>query len=367
MSDKLKLSTTEQDSTSDTVNTDLVKKTVIPSIEDAKISTKTIVAATNTQFDIYRIFKELPIVEYILPEKKRGRKRREEVNKEIVKQHVPVGSIIYAKYENESRGNPLKRKNGNKKYFRNSVTIIMNVDDDKFINFKLSKNGKFQITGCKDEQHAVYIIKTFWEYVLDMEKNDTETHNSDTEPEKVEDKSDTEPEKVEDKSDTEPEKVEDNFLYKIESGDFKAILFTVMTNIDFSVGFKINREILDRYINSRTEFKSLLETSFGYTGVNIKFPMKKTIDHDLPYISVNKEGSWYETNKTYDDYLEFLKPAELKKELNKKRYNSFLVFHSGNVIMSGLGKLYMKEHYNIFSEIIKNSRNKIEEKLEVDK
>ena len=100
--------------------------------------------------------------------------------------------------------------------------------------------------------------------------------------------------------------------------------------------------------------------------MNIKFPMKKTISHDLPYLELNDNGSWYETYKTYDDYLEFLKPAELKKELGKKRYNSFLVFHSGNVIMSGLGKTYMKDHFDIFVKIIKDAKHRIEEKLDKD-
>ena len=53
-----------------------------------------------------------------------------------------------------------------------------------------------------------------------------------------------------------------------------------------------------------------------------------------------------------------------KKELNKKRWNTFLVFHSGNVIMSGLGKCYMKDHFDTFVKIIKSSRKEIEEKLE---
>jgi hypothetical protein len=47
----------------------------------------------------------------------------------------------------------------------------------------------------------------------------------------------------------------------------------VMYNIDFSLNFKVNRENLDTLINTETSYTSLLETTFGYTGVNIKFPV----------------------------------------------------------------------------------------------
>ena len=140
---------------------------------------------------------------------------------------------------------------------------------------------------------------------------------------------------------------------------------TVMTNIDFNLGFNINREMLDKHMNSNTDYKSLLETSFGYTGVNIKFPMEKKITHNLPYIELNDQtDKWDISNKTYTDYLGFLQDFEKKKELNKKRWNTFLVFHSGNVIMSGLGKFYMKDHYKIFMKIINDIKKNIEEKLE---
>ena len=68
-------------------------------------------------------------------------------------------------------------------------------------------------------------------------------------------------------------------IYSFEDGcdNFEAILVPAMRNIDFSLGFYVNREELDSYINEETEYTSLLETSFGYTGVNIKIPMNKDI------------------------------------------------------------------------------------------
>ncbi len=41
-----------------------------------------------------------------------------------------------------------------KSNFFNQTTITMKVDDNKYINIKLFKNGSIQMTGCRDLRHA---------------------------------------------------------------------------------------------------------------------------------------------------------------------------------------------------------------------
>ena len=65
-----------------------------------------------------------------------------------------------------------------------------------------------------------------------------------------------------------------------------------MTNIDFNIGYIINREELNRYINEHTEYNSLLETSFGYTGVNIKIPVRQDLSNIKFPCLINKGDSW---------------------------------------------------------------------------
>ena len=62
-------------------------------------------------------------------------------------------------------------------------------------------------------------------------------------------------------------------------------------------------------------------------------------------------------------YIEILPPAELSKEKNKTRYNTFLVFHSGNVIMSGGRAIDMIQAYNNFVTIIATCKDQISERL----
>jgi hypothetical protein len=61
--------------------------------------------------------------------------------------------------------------------------------------------------------------------------------------------------------------------------------------------------------------------------------------------------------------LDILSPKERDTKLQSERHNTFLVFHSGKVIMSGLTADFMREVYYYFLSIIRASFNKIEERL----
>lgn len=295
-----------------------------PKFEDIEVSTKTIIVVTNCQLDINKLFNKLPICDYQVVPKKRGRKKKDapaDPNK-----NISSGSIITLKYQNEMRGVDLKggkkSKSVKKGYFRNSLTVVMMVDT-KIINFKVSDNGKFQITGCKNDNHAVTLIKTFFGTLR--------------------------------------ETCEDCFTL---NEDFTATFMTVMTNIDFNLGFQINRENLDRYINTSTSYNSLLETSFGYTGVNIKMPFNMPRDFYLKRLTFcDEEQAWKDSKISYAAYIDRLEEKDKKKERVKSRYNTFLVFHSGNCIFSSMNKDFMKTYYDEFLGIIRNCRLQIEEKV----
>lgn len=307
--------------------TSIVKQLEIPNFDKIEASTKTIIGVSNLKMSIEELFEKLPVVEYVVIPKKRGRKKKvEDVNPN---KDIQPGSIITLKWQDNLRGVDLKQKNNKKstsssKYFRNALTIVMYLEPNKLINFKISKNGKFQFTGPKHHYHAELGIKYFWNYIRDDIKSS----------------------------------------YTIDDKDqkFRVTFITVMTNIDFNLGFLVNRENLDKYINKFTEYNSLLETSFGYTGVNIKFPMSDKIEMDLKKMVWEDNDFKYEKVK-YTDYLENLSEKDKEKEFNKQRYNTFLVFQSGNVIMSGLIRPYMKNIYYDFFNIINKCKNDIEEKI----
>ena len=294
--------------------------------DDIPVSTKTFIVMTNLQLDINKLFEFLPITHYEIVPKKRGRKKKSAVidpNKDI-----PDGSIITLDIAGKIRGVKLKkRKKQNSKgtdYFRNSITVVMCIDG-KHVNFKISRNGKFQMTGCKKDSQAENCIKYIWEYIKDTS---------------------------------------DIFTLQ-ESTAFKAIFIPAMRNIDFNLGFILDREKLDEYFNTCTSYHSLLETSIGYTGVNIKIPVVKPITElnikELTY----RKGAWAKPKYiSYQNYLSTLKPKEQEKRIAKPRHNTFLVFQSGNVIMSSMCEDFARETYYEFLDIIRKNYKKFEEKLD---
>lgn len=298
-----------------------------PDFDDIKVSTKTFIAMTNLKIDLNKLFEFLPITDYIVVPKKRGRKKKnfsEDPNVDI-----KSGSIITMKFENKLKGVDLKlKKNQNKnkpvKWFRNSFTVVIMVDNKK-INFKICSNGMLQLTGLKKDEHAEECIKYIWDYIRDEKE-----------------------------------------IYSFTRGDYlEILLIPAMRNVDFSIGFIVDRENLAKYMSTQTEFHSLLETSFGYTGVNIKLPIEKNIlEMEIKKIKYF-EDEWKQEMTNYSEYLSHLTEKERFKKINKERYNTFLVFHSGRVIQSSSCYAFAVGSYYYFLEIIRKCRDQIEEKLDV--
>lgn len=309
---------------------------------EVKISTKTIIGVSNVECDIDNIYSSLNVREMdkddqekilclISFKKQRGRRKKE--SDEVIEQKKQLsnlliqpneGDIVGIYFQNKQRGLPQYLKY-NKKYFRNALNIIMVLSNGKKINFKLSKNGKIQMTGCKEDDDARQCLQLFFQKL-----------NSEC---------------------------SDHIRYDQSKG-IEVYYYTVMTNIDFNTGFKINRQKLNIMINESTEFNSLLETSFGYTGVNIKIPMtlgKDVIIDRLMFDQV--DNTWLHEKVPFIQFLEGVDENFRNQELLKKRYNTFLVFHSGNIIMSGMRLDKMMDLQKSFYNLLQQNRHKIEELL----
>jgi hypothetical protein len=307
------------------------------------ISTETIIGKTNCKINITELFHLLPITEYRVIPKKRGRRPKDE--KKVEEQVLNDGEIITLKLGERLRGvdlkmkkksgviNKEKEKGDNKEkekgdnYFRNSVTIVMSYGG-KLINFKISKNGKFQFTGCKNDLHSHYCLEAIVRYVM---KNEQDYRRVITLPSQT---------------------------------NLEVIYLTVMANINFSLGFCVNKENLDDYINKNTRYYSLLETTFGYTGVNIKIPLPNLNNIPITKMIMDRgTGEWCKEGLTYEQYVATMDDKEKAKERGKIRYNTFLCFQSGNIILSSPHKECMRETYHEFLRIINGCKDIIEEKI----
>ena len=275
--------------------------------EDLKVSTRTIIATCNVEFNIENIFKNVPI---------QG-KTLEGLGSSAI-------HMMYYKNKIRRRGDIIEDVDVSKqKTFRNALNVIMMVDDIKKVNFKISKNGKFQMTGCKNMEHAKLSALVFLEILAEY--------------------------------------VPDSFVLRPNENDdeFRLYFETVMTNVDCSAGYNINRKALDHIINTTTSFHSLLETSFGYTGVNIKFPVEKNkYDLEVPVMEWQKRRP-----ETLRQSNQVLRTLTVVKE-GKPKFNTFLVFHSGQFIMSGMCEATMKEDYDRFLGILHSYQSEIRDKLD---
>ena len=299
-------------------------KNKYPCFDDIKVSTKTFIVMTNITINIEKLYNFLPITSYTVVPKKRERKKK--TIEKNPNNDMRDGNIVTIDMKDKHRGVLLKTKkkkksDGTIEYFRNSVTIVMYIEN-KFINFKISRNGKFQVTGCKFDHHAEQCVLEIWNLIKDSD------------------------------------------VYEMDESVFKATFVPAMRNIDFSLGFKLDRERLDEYFNIETDHRSLLETSIGYTGVNIKFRVKKSI-LDLPLKQIVCGESVETRIVPYEYYLNNSSKKERKKKLEMERYNTFLVFHSGKVIMSSMCKEFARDVYYEFVEIIDKNRDIFEEKLDI--
>lgn len=288
--------------------------------EDIQISTHVFVASMDSiTIDLDKLFNQLPIHQVNIP----VYIKKKEFEQYVLDMKLKSGTCLRIRHNSKLRGaRYLKKQKADKKqkFFRNSITIDM-VLKDKLVNFKVPTKGKIQLTGCKTEEHAIECIKYFWDILQTL-----------------------------------PD------VYTMTGKELYIVLQMVLTNKNFKCGFLINRQNLDQYINLHTEYNSLLELSVGYTGVNIKVPFECK-NTPITTLKWNSESGWSKGIIMYDDYVNGLAEKDKVKELRKKRYNTFLVFHSGTAIMSGMTPEYMKQAYNEFTSIIQLARDNIEESL----
>jgi len=288
--------------------------------ETIQVSTKTFTTFSNIFIDIDKLYSLIPITEYTIKQKKRGRKKKDHIEQQ--KRKVEYGSIITVKFQDKVRGVDLKQTK-NKKWFRNSITLVIVLS--KPINIKICRNGTFQMTGCKYNTDSVDVVKYIW-HIINKTNTFTYKNNKDT--------------------------------------HFYTYIIPSMRNIDFDVGFNIDRDKLNQYMYKHMGYHCILETSFGYTAVNIKMKLKNDIKNmQVKKLLIDDTNTFIEENVNYDEYLSKLSNKDRETKLKAVRYITFLVFHSGKIIMSGLTREFMRDEYKNFTDILKDAEEEIKEKL----
>jgi TATA-box binding protein (TBP) (component of TFIID and TFIIIB) len=301
--------------------------------KDVPIFALTIISVSNLKFNLSLMYQYLPYTDYVVVKKKRGRKKKvETVNPN---QHIPPGSIISIRDKTNVRGSILKESKKDKKtYFLNSIAIVMILENGKKVNSKISQNGKFQITGCKNIEQCIEMIRYLFKHIREIEVQTGQSMFSLKYGSKSTNRNPT-------------------FVFKV-----------VMKNIYFKLDFNINREKLNQHINDNTDYCSSFEIGID-TGVNIKVKSKQPYENELDSIEILPDLTINRSIVPFKYYNSFLDEKEQKKEIKKESYHTFLVFHSGSIIQSGSGP-DMGNVYNKFISILLSEKKHFEEILNID-
>lgn len=332
-------------------------KPSIPPFSDVQVSTMTIIAHTNLIVNTDKLYKYLPVTDWTVVKKKRG--RRKKIQPEDPNIDIPAGSIISLTKKRCVRGVVLKpKKKKSKTFFRHSVSVVMILEEGKMLNVKVSRNGKLQMTGAKTLDHAVAFMKHIYDLMIEAEEWTGETlftYKADNDD--VGD--DGEEEVVADCNDPQNLAESETPLQRAVNVGLNVVFRCVMCNIDFHTGYRIRRDYLDKFINLKTDFRSIFEASVG-TSVNIKLKAVNRCDQQLVRLRITGLGECIEDKINYDDFFNTLSTKDQKDEKKKLGYHTFLVFASGSIIMSSAG-CEMPLVFNKLVKLLVENRKNIEE------
>lgn len=343
------------------------KKYGVPEFKDLKTSTRTIMVYGNVEFNQKEVFKYLPITHVEAPLTSKNKK----VDKK--KLFAPKGAIISVQYRHYLRGldtrglknqkcpscRVKKIKNGVEKEvatlqpifvkceneefpkgtrelnyigtccgktfnfkqlqkhpnFRNQVTILISIGNIN-LNVMMFKD-KLKVAGCKENENIDELIKMLWDKYLSKQK--------------------------------------DKWSLKKGFSKVEFLIDLVMRNLDFKLNFDIDRIKLNTMMNlPKYEDKIFLSQAENHSSVNIK--MYSTPDENYKYKTIV-----YSNPNSIRKKIEYRDENIFLKKKTKSKYNTFIVFSSACVILSGKYPKDMENVYKFFvTEMIEHKSEVIE-------
>jgi hypothetical protein len=317
------------------------KKTIPGSIQppapfsDIRVNTKTFIAVLNCSLNLENLYRDLQITPYTY--------RTENPRKETVEfrpngdppppgneNTVDLGAIISVKFEN---GKCIMAKGVFRKEtsqtFRNSVAVDIFISRTKKLNIKISSNGNIQLTGCKSTSDCIACVRQIVWYIH---------RNSD--------------------------------IYKLDDPTRGSALemhvASVMRNINYNIGFPIDREKLTSLIRHQKElsekYMTLYAPQFCYAGVNVK----RYFPHTTRRIKRYTISAWIDGfpgftpmgTVSVDDFVQM--QVETKGKKSSKKFLeevrlTWLVFGSGKIILSGPNSKVLRDPYDEFNTLIREN------------
>lgn len=342
---------------------------------ELRTSTSTVMVYTNIKFNIPKIFEKIRLTEVDVPRTKKQK------NVDKKKLEVPYGHIISVQSKTKIRGVDIRKKKKHwcticqpvkivddkvikiftikeeleqigdtdaymimyncdrckklyhpsemKKinHFLNQLTVVLSVGTQPLINIMLFKDN-LKLAGCKSIDDAMEAILVLWQdFILP---------NPD--------------------------------LWKLKKGasNPRFLFETVMRNVDFKIGWPIERPALNELMNDPLYEDKVYMSQFestNHTNVNIKMYAERPADftYEVLIIPLNPKKSPYVTRYKENPYKSEKKK---KREAKEDKYVTFIAFSSSEIILSGRYDSNMEEMYNFFVHTVFTHKDEIEEKLD---
>ena len=230
----------------------------------------------------------------------------ENLNLESIFNEVKIcDTLIHVLYRKREKGFKKKNPTSKKKNFLNCITFIKN---NKKVNLKVFRNGVVQLTGCKSLEHCKFGIIIFW----DLIKN----------------------------------------IIRIDS--LELFLVSVMRNVNFNLGFFVDREKLGTYILESQSGYKISPVIGGFIGMRFIIELESIDDMPVYKFKINDEGLIEEEPILYE---------KLNNKNAKKKIN-IVIFQTGRVLISGIHEKYQNPVIEWFLKLIKEVKDdiKIKEK-----
>jgi len=249
--------------------------------------------------------------------------------------------ILNVKYQNEKKGDlglaakPKKKRSDNKvkRNFLNCVTIV--VLTEKRVNVKVFKNGVFQITGCKHLENVKSCISILVEEIKRILRFDENWLMFAPESENI-------------------------FIFYVKSA---------MRNVDFDLGFKVDRTRLsEKLISMFIEDDDIIIPDAVGNKMDVKMKLRVSRP-DLELIPVTKITYGKEDVPVEETVLDYkscvrIMESDSEKKIESKMKNKFVsasIFQNGKVLLSAVDETVQKKYHEWFVKLMRELESEVKQ------
>lgn len=376
--------------------------------KDLQTSTSTVMVYTNIIFDLKKIFESIKLTEIEVP----LTKKQKNVDKKKIS--APYGAIISVQSKTHIRGVDLRKKQkrwctvcqpykvspeGDVTYintvtdqlehvkgtdmsaimyycskcqkvykpeelykinhFLNQITIVISTGSQPLLNVMMFKDN-LKFAGCKGIDDAVEGMMILWQDYIFSPKETSFWFPGGAKALAFDGASTT--------AQTTASTTAQTPLWRHKKGarSSRFVFETVMRNVDFKIGWPIERPALNALMNDSKYAKHIFMSQYestGHTNVNVKMYSRKPDNFTYDCLIIPLDTSVPPRFIKLND-IPYKSEKKKRKDATKDKYITFIAFSSSEIILSGRYDQNMEEMYNFFVRTVFAHRKNIEEKLE---